>query len=84
MDDHRRAGIERAQQHARRNFSLGFNCAECVAEALPEELASDVPPDTWKLSTGLGGGIRLYGDTCGALVGAALAVSAVYGRSALP
>ena len=37
-----------------------------------------------KMATGFGGGVGLYGDTCGALIGAVMAVSAVHGRSALP
>ena len=76
--------LDAAKQRARRNFSLGFNCAECVAEALLGELASDGFRDAWKVSTGFGGGIGLYGDTCGALVGGVLAVGAVHGRSRLP
>jgi len=76
--------LERAKQRARANFSMGFNCAECVAEALLGELATGLPADAWKLATGFGGGIGLYGDTCGALVGAVLAVSATHGRSRLP
>jgi len=84
MDADRRTRIEDAKQRARRNFSSGFNCAECVAEALLGELASDLPLDAWKLSTGFGGGIGLYGDTCGVLAGAAMAVGAVHGRSDLP
>ncbi len=80
----RQLRIERAAQRARQNFSKGFNCSECVAEALLSELAADLPADTWKLSTGFGGGIGLYGDTCGALLGAVLAVGAVYGRRSLP
>jgi C_GCAxxG_C_C family probable redox protein len=63
---------------------LGFNCAECVAEALLGELASNGSRDAWKLSTGFGGGIGLYGDTCGALVGGVFSVGAVHGRSRLP
>jgi len=84
MHRHRQAKLESAKLRARRNFSAGFNCGECVAEALLSELVPELPPNTWKLSTGFGGGIGLYGDTCGALVGAVLAVSAVHGRSRLP
>ena len=84
MDDHVQMKLEAARQRARRNFSMGFNCGECVAEALLGELVPGVSPDTWKLSTGFGGGIGLYGDTCGALIGAVLAVGAIHGRSCLP
>ncbi len=34
--------------------------------------------------TGFGGGGGLFGDTCGALVGAMAALGAVYGRRAVP
>jgi len=36
------------------------------------------------VATGFGGGIGLFGDTCGALAGAVMAVSAVHGRASLP
>jgi C_GCAxxG_C_C family probable redox protein len=84
MDDRSQAMIERARQRARANFSTGYNCAECVAEAVLATLDTGLPVGSWKLATGFGGGIGLYGDTCGALTGAVLAVSAVHGRSTLP
>jgi len=76
--------IERVRQRARKNFSLGYNCSEAVFEALMGECDLGLPPDALRLATGFGGGVGLYGDTCGALTGAVLAVSAVHGRRALP
>ncbi|HUH66229.1 MAG TPA: C-GCAxxG-C-C family protein [Syntrophales bacterium] len=76
--------VEAIRQRARKNFSLGYNCAECVLEAVLSTVDTGLPPETKKLATGFGGGIGLFGDTCGALVGAVMAVSAVHGRSALP
>lgn len=76
--------IERVRLRARKNFSLGYNCSEAVFEAVLHECDLDLPPEALRLSTGFGGGVGLYGDTCGALVGAVLAVSAVHGRRALP
>lgn len=84
MNEDRQAKIEEAKQCARDNFSSGYNCAECVAEAVFSAIDTGLPPDIWKLATGFGGGIGLYGDTCGALAGAVLAVGAVHGRSTLP
>lgn len=84
MSDNAHIVIERARQRARENFSLGYNCAECVAEAVFTTVGTDLPADSWKLATGFGGGIGLFGDTCGALAGAVLVVSATHGRSALP
>ena len=76
--------IEEIRQRARKNFSLGYNCAECVTEAVLSLVDTGLPEDAKKLATGFGGGIGLYGDTCGALVGAVMAVGAVHGRPALP
>jgi C_GCAxxG_C_C family probable redox protein len=76
--------VEAIRQRARKNFSLGYNCAECVLEAVLSSVDTGLPPETKKLATGFGGGIGLFGDTCGALVGAVMAVSAVHGRASLP
>ncbi|SPJ16159.1 C_GCAxxG_C_C family protein [Syntrophobacter sp. SbD2] len=76
--------IEEIKQRARKNFSLGYNCAECVAEAVLALIDTGLPPEVKKLATGFGGGIGLFGDTCGALTGAVMAVGAVHGRSSLP
>jgi len=76
--------IEEIRQRARKNFSLGYNCAECVTEAVLSLVDTGLPEDVKKLATGFGGGIGLYGDTCGALVGAVMAVGAVHGRPSLP
>jgi len=76
--------IERVRQRARKNFSLGYNCSECVFEALLGELDMGLPAEAIRLATGFGGGIGLYGGTCGAIAGAVLAVGAVHGRRTLP
>jgi C_GCAxxG_C_C family probable redox protein len=76
--------IEEIKQRARKNFSLGYNCAECITEAVFSSIDTGLPQDVKKLATGFGGGIGLYGDTCGALAGAVMAVSAVHGRTSLP
>ncbi|GAB4443332.1 MAG: hypothetical protein OHK0040_14170 [bacterium] len=76
--------IEEIKSRARKNFSLGYNCAECVLEAVLALVDTGLPKETLKLATGFGGGVGLFGDTCGAVAGAVLAVSAVYGRSSLP
>ena len=76
--------VERVRQRARKNFSLGYNCSETVFEALLGEMDLDLPTDALRLATGFGGGVGLYGDSCGAITGAVLALSAVYGRRSLP
>jgi C_GCAxxG_C_C family probable redox protein len=76
--------VEEIRQRARKNFSLGYNCAECVTEAVLSLVDTGLPPEAKKMATGFGGGIGLFGDTCGALAGAVMAVSAVHGRASLP
>lgn len=76
--------IEAIKSRARKNFSLGYNCAECVLEAVIENVDTGLPREILKLATGFGGGVGLFGDTCGAIAGAVIAVSTVYGRSKLP
>jgi len=69
------------RDRARKNFSKGFNCAECVMEAVFEHADTGLPKESLKMATGFGGGVGLYGDTCGAVTGAVMAVGAVHGRS---
>ena len=76
--------IAAIRERARGNFSKGFNCAECVLEAVLTTVDTGLPAESLKMATGFGGGVGLYGDTCGAITGAVLAVGAVHGRSRLP
>jgi C_GCAxxG_C_C family probable redox protein len=76
--------IKEIRQRARKNFSLGYNCPECVTEAVLSLVDTGLPADVKKMATGFGGGIGLFGDTCGALLGAVMAVGAVHGRASLP
>lgn len=76
--------ITTIRERARKNFSRGYNCAECVLEAVLASVDTGLPPETLKLATGFGGGVGLFGDTCGAITGAVLAVGAVHGRRQLP
>lgn len=71
-------------ERARANFSLGYNCAECVFEAVISLVDTGFPEEIKKLATGFGGGVGLYGDTCGAVSGAVMAVGAIHGRKGLP
>lgn len=85
VDETQRAErIEEIKQRARKNFTLGYNCAECVVEAVLSLVDTGLPMEVKKVATGFGGGVGLYGDTCGAITGAVMAVGAVHGRSTLP
>ena len=72
------------RDRARKNFSKGFNCAECFLEAFLEHVDTGIPKESLKMVTGFGGGVGLYGDTCGAITGAVMAVGSVHGRTDLP
>lgn len=76
--------ITAIKDRARKNFSKGFNCAECILEAVLEHTDTGLPKEALKMATGAGGGVGLYGDSCCAIVGAVMAVGAVHGRSELP
>ena len=76
--------IKEIKTRAWNNFSLGWNCPECVVEAVLTHIDTGLPKDILKMSTGFGAGIGLFGDTCGALVGAVMAVSTIHGRTSLP
>ncbi len=75
--------IAAVKERARKNFSKGFNCAECILEAVLAYVDTDLPEGVLKLATGFGGGVGLYGDTCGAITGAVMAVGVVHGRERL-
>lgn len=76
--------IERIKQRAKDNFKTGLNCAECVFEAVLAQVDTGLPPETMCVMTGFGAGGGLFGDNCGALVGAMAALGAVYGRRQVP
>jgi len=59
--------IAKVKARARNNFKTGMNCAECVFEAILPHLDVNLPPETMCVMTGFGGGVGLFGDTCGAL-----------------
>lgn len=84
MTGEKRTIVELVRERAHNNFSAGFNCAECVTEAVWAFIETDLPKDAWKLATGFGGGMGLYGGACGALTGAVLAAGAIHGRGLLP
>jgi C_GCAxxG_C_C family probable redox protein len=78
------AVIAQVKARAKNNFKTGLNCAECVLEAVLATIGTGLPQETMCLMTGFGGGGGLFGDTCGALVGAMAALGAVYGRRQVP
>ncbi len=69
-----------AGEYAKELFKIGPNCAECVLKAMIASKITELSDRDVRLATGFGGGIGRYGLTCGALTGAVIAVSSVYGR----
>lgn len=62
--------------------SGGFNCAETVFYVLAERGVSGADPECVRLLTGLGGGLG-RNLACGAVLGAATALSWAYGRTSM-
>ena len=54
--------IEEIRGRARSNFSLGYNCAECVTEAVFSLIDTGMPVAVKKCATGFGGGIAINPD----------------------
>lgn len=65
---------------ADRLMEEGFHCSQCVFPYAAQRLGMD-RTEAFRLSAGLGGGC-FHGDSCGAVTGAILALSMVYGFDA--
>ncbi len=65
---------------AKEIFAKGPNCAESVVMALLASNKAGLTKEDIRFASGFGGGIGKHGLTCGALTGAVIAVSSVYGR----
>ena len=71
---------ELVEQDAKECFKQGLNCAECVMTAFMNHFDTGLPKEVLKLSTGFGGGMGHTKNTCGAITGAVMALSAIVGR----
>ncbi|OBR90619.1 putative redox-active protein (C_GCAxxG_C_C) [Clostridium ragsdalei P11] len=60
------------------NFKEGFHCSQCVLEAFSEELGIDKEL-ALKISSCFGRGM-CFGETCGAVTGAVMALGLKYGN----
>lgn len=69
-----------ARQYTDENIKAGLNCSESVFNALIRAELLGLPGEATALASGINGGAAGTGHTCGALAGAVMAVSAVYGR----
>ena len=71
---------ELVEQEAKECFKQGLNCSECVMTAFLNHFDTGLPKEVVKLATGFGGGMGHTKNTCGAITGAVMALSAIVGR----
>ena len=71
---------EIVEQDAKECFKQGLNCSECVMTAFLNHFDTGLPKEVVKLATGFGGGMGHTKNTCGAITGAVMALSAIVGR----
>lgn len=69
-----------ARQALEENIKAGYCCSESVFGALVKSGVTGLPESAVALTAGLCAGAGGTGNTCGALTGAVMGLSAVYGR----
>lgn len=72
--------VEKVEQDAKNWFKQGLNCSECVMTAMLNNFETGLPAEVITLATGFGGGMGHTKNTCGAITGAVMALSAMVGR----
>ena len=72
--------VEKVEQDAKNCFKQGLNCSECVMTAMMNNFETGLPAEVITLATGFGGGMGHTKNTCGAITGAVMALSAMVGR----
>lgn len=70
-----------ARNKAGEYFRNGYNCAESIFLAFRDWMELDVPRETVRALTGLGGGLGHAGCMCGALTGSAIVLGLLKGRT---
>ncbi len=72
--------MESRREEAVSVFQQGYNCAQAVISVFAAELGIS-REQALKIANGFGGGMARRGDTCGAVVGAMMAISLEHGSS---
>lgn len=81
MEENKQTTImEQVEQDAKNGFRQGLNCSECVMTAFLAHFDTGLPRECVALATGFGGGMGHTKNTCGAVTGAVMALSALCGR----
>ncbi len=70
-----------AEAQGRDYFRQGLNCTECVLRTFMDRHETGLPDDILCLASGFGNGMGNTKHTCGAVVGAVLAISAAKGKN---
>lgn len=71
---------KQAYDAAKGYYREGLNCAECVFKSFLDQGEANLPPEVICLASGLGAGIGATRNTCGAVLGACLAMGTKIGR----
>lgn len=69
-----------AERRGREYFRQGLNCTECVLRTFMDMHETDMPDAAVKLASGFGLGMGDTKNTCGAIIGAVMALGAEKGR----
>lgn len=71
--------MDETTNSAEKAFESGFNCAQSVLTSFASQF--DIDKDTlFRISNGFGGGMGRKQEVCGAVSGAIMAISLVFGR----
>lgn len=71
--------MDEAERRGREYFRQGLNCTECVLRTWMDLHETDLPDAAVKLASGFGLGMGNTKNTCGAVVGAVMALGAAKG-----
>ncbi len=74
--------LQKAYQLAFDNERTYTGCSQTVLAAL-REVFPEIGADVVRASSALAGGVARQGESCGALIGAVMAISALFGRERL-
>jgi C_GCAxxG_C_C family probable redox protein len=77
--DEKEAYLQRIEADGRETEELNWGCSQVVMDTLQRNLKFG-NQEVFMASTGFAGGIAGFRETCGALIGAIMAIGVVYGR----
>ena len=75
--------MDEAERRGREYFRQGLNCTECVLRTWMDLHETGLPDAAVKLASGFGLGMGNTKNTCGAIVGAVMALGAARGKDPL-